>query len=142
MTETLIKKIELKNGLTLEFINISRKVAGDRYLVALQTRLEVPVEESWFSENNPPLPGIADIRKMVGKKVVFEQKKERHFIDEKEREAVLNNICEVAEDFGIRYLGHPDFPRKLILKKYNEKKQAHSLSTQRMHASKSTFVHK
>ena len=100
MTETLIKKIDLQNGLTLEFINLSRKVAGDRYLVALRTRIEVPVEESWFSENDPSVPGITDIREKVGKTVVFEQKKERNFIDERLKEEVLKDIIEVAEDCG------------------------------------------
>ena len=40
---TELKKIELKNGLTLEFIDVSRKIAGDRYRVSLKTRVVVPV---------------------------------------------------------------------------------------------------
>ncbi|RKX20377.1 MAG: hypothetical protein DRP51_05810 [Candidatus Zixiibacteriota bacterium] len=122
MQDNAIKKIALKNGLTLEFIDNSRKIAGDRYVVVLKTRIEVPVSNSWFSERDASIPSIEDITKKVGDTVFFEQKKERNFVDENEKEAVLNNIIEVAEDFGIRYLGHPDFPKKLILKKYNEKK--------------------
>ena len=122
MDEILIKKIELNNGLTLEFIDVSRKVAGDRYQVTLKTRVAVPVEEKWFPENDPTLPGLADIIKIVGPAVEFKQKKERNFVDEKEKSAVLKDIMTVAEDFGVRYIGHPDFPRKLILKKYHDKK--------------------
>ena len=122
MQDNAIKKIALKNGLTLEFIDNSRKIAGDRYVVVLKTRIEVPVSNSWFSERDASIPSIEDITKKVGDTVFFEQKKERNFVDKNEKEAVLNNIIEVAEDFGIRYLGHPDFPKKLILKKYNEKK--------------------
>jgi len=122
MDEKLIKKIELDNGLTLEFIDVSRKVAGDRYQVVLRTRVAVPVEEKWFPEDDPAQPGLADIIKKVGGAVEFVQKKERNFVDEKEKSAVLTDIIAVAEDYGIRYLGHPDFPRKLILKKYHDKK--------------------
>ena len=112
MDESLIKKIDLNNGLTLEFIDVSRKVAGDRYQVTLKTRVAVPVEAKWFPENDPDQPGLADIIKKVGPAVVFEQKKERNFVDEKEKSAVLKDIMAVAEDFGVRYIGHPDFPRK------------------------------
>ena len=123
MTENTIKKINLKNGLDLEFIDISRKIAGDRYRVALLTRIEVPVEKGWFSETNQEIPDIGDIRKKIGNRIIFEQKRERNFIDDQEKEAVIKNIIEVAEDYGIRYLGHPDFPQKLILKRYNDEKQ-------------------
>jgi len=119
MEATLIKKIELENGLTLEFIDVSRKVAGDRYLVALQTRVSVPVEPGWFTGDDPDLPDLADVIAKVGPTVEFEQKKERVFVDESEKPAVLENMIAVAEDFGVRYIGHPEFPKKLILKEYN-----------------------
>ena len=122
MEELLIKKMELKNGLTLEFIDVSRKVAGDRYQVVLKTRVTVPVDEKWFPENDPARPGLAEIVKKVGPEVAFEQKKERNFVDEREKTAVLKDITAVAEDYGVRYIGHPDFPRKLILKKYRDPK--------------------
>jgi len=122
MDEILIKKIDLNNGLTLEFIDVSRKVAGDRYQVMLKTRVVVPVEAKWFPEKDPAQPGLADIIKTVGPAVEFEQKKERNFVDEKEKSAVLKDILTVAEDFGTRYIGHPDFPKKLILKKYHDEK--------------------
>ncbi len=122
MDESHIKKVALNNGLTLEFIDVSRKVAGDRYQVALITRISVPVEKKWFTDKTPVPPNIADIIKKLGPTVAFEQKKERNFVDEKEKQAVLRDILAVAEDYGVRYLGHPDFPRKLILKKYHDAK--------------------
>jgi len=122
MEATLIKKIELENGLTLEFIDVSRKMAGDRYLVALKTRVSVPVEPRWFADEDPVLPNLADIVAKVGSTVEFEQKKERVFVDESEKAAVLETIMNVAEDYGVRYLGHPEFPKKLILKEYHAKR--------------------
>jgi len=121
MEGTLLKKIKLDNGLTLEFIDVSRKVAGDRYQVALQTRVTVPVEARWFSDNDPGIPDLTDIIARVGSTVEFEQKKERVFVDAREKQAVLENLVSVAEDFGVRYIGHPEFPKKLILKEYNAK---------------------
>ncbi len=122
MTAKLIKKIDLNNGLQLEFIDTSRKIAGDRYRVELKTRVEVPVEKYWSAKQEPPAPDLADILKTIGNTVVFEQTKERNFVDSREKEAVLDNISAVAEDFCIRYIGHADFPKKLILKRYNEKR--------------------
>ena len=121
MEATPIKKIELDNGLTLEFIDVSRKVAGDRYLVVLQTRVSVPVDARWFAEDDPTIPDLADIIARVGANVEFEQKKERVFVDEREKAAVLDNLVAVAEDYGVRYIGHPEFPKKLILKEYHAK---------------------
>jgi len=122
MEATPIKKIDLENGLTLEFIDVSRKIAGDRYLVALKTRVSVPVESRWFADDDPTLPNLADIVATVGSTVEFEQKKERVFVDENEKPAVLETILKVAEDYGVRYIGHPEFPKKLIIKEYNGKK--------------------
>lgn len=119
METTLIKKIELKNGLTLEFIDVSRKVAGDRYLVALKTRVSVPVAPRWFAGDEADIPDPGDIIAKVGSTVEFEQKKERVFVDESEKPVVLENMMALAEDYGVRYIGHPDFPKKLILKEYN-----------------------
>jgi hypothetical protein len=122
MDEALIKKLELKNGLTLEFIDVSRKVAGDRCQVVLKTRVTLPVDSKWFPEKDASRPGLAEIIDKVGPVVSFEQKKERNFVDQKEKEAVLKDIMAVAEDYGERYIGHPDFPGKLILKRYYDKK--------------------
>jgi len=122
MDETLLKKIELKNGLTLEFIDVSRKVAGDRYRVALKTRVVVPVQETWFSREDAARPDLADIIAKAGNTVVFEQQKERNFVDEQEMPDVLKSMMAVAEDYGVRYIGHPDFPKKLIIKRYQEEK--------------------
>lgn len=121
MEAILIKKIDLENGLTLEFIDVSRKVAGDRYLVALKTRVLVPVDARWFSDDDPAIPDLADIIARVGSTVEFEQKKERVFVDEREKPAVLENLMTLAEDYGVRYIGHPEFPKKLILKEYHAK---------------------
>ena len=122
MEGSLIKKIDLKNGLALEFINVSRKVAGDRYRVALKTRVRVPVKETWFHEKETMQPGLDEIIARVGDTVAFEQLKERNFVDEQDMPAVLEDIVAVAEDYGERYIGHPDFPKKLILKRYHENK--------------------
>ena len=122
MEKTLLRKIDLKNGLTLEFMDESRKVAGDRYLVVLRTKVIVPVEAKWFPEKDPAQPALEDILARVGAAVTFEQVKKRNFVDEREKPDVLEDIMAVAADYGVRYIGHPDFPRKLILKRYHEEK--------------------
>jgi len=44
--QTLIKTIELNNGLKLHFYDISRKLAGDRWYVGVIARIDIPLIDS------------------------------------------------------------------------------------------------
>ncbi|MEE8315822.1 MAG: hypothetical protein V3R70_04660, partial [Syntrophobacteria bacterium] len=49
MSERLIEKITLPNGLILEIWDKSRLMAGDRWLVSLLAKVEVTVLPEYFS---------------------------------------------------------------------------------------------
>jgi hypothetical protein len=59
-----------------------------------------------------------DLLDVVGDQVVFHQKRERHFIDDKEMTAAKEGMIRSLTETLVPYLSHPDFPRRLIRKTY------------------------
>ena len=121
MEEVLIKTIDLENGLELKLYDASRKLAGDRWLVSLIARMEIPTNELLLKKDGSPLLNIDEVRKALGEKLLFEQKREKIFIDEKEKDEVLKEIQDFFLSSSLSYFSHSDFPTKYILKKFNEK---------------------
>jgi len=124
MENSLIKKVRLNNDLHLEFYDASKKVAGDRWLVKMTARIEVPVKD--YLESIQPDMDVDDILKVLGRKVIFEKNMERNFIDNKEKEKVLNEFCESFSEIALTYLSEANFPKQFIAKKYQELKTRES----------------
>ena len=121
MEEKLIKTIDLENGLELKLYDASRKLAGDRWLVSLIARMEIPTSDSLLKEDVFSSLNIDEVRKVLGEKLLFEQKREKIFIDEKEKDEVLKEIQDFFLSSSLSYFSHSDFPQKYVLKKFNEK---------------------
>ncbi|MDY6822186.1 MAG: hypothetical protein SWH68_00070 [Thermodesulfobacteriota bacterium] len=120
MEEKYVKSEKLANSLALEIYDQSRQVAGDRWLVALTVRVRVPVEGGFFREGGQTSVDIDAIRKALGDHVVFEQKRERHFVDENDKDTVWNDLYERFTAGTGNYIAHPEFPMKFIVKQYKE----------------------
>ncbi|MBU4012519.1 MAG: hypothetical protein KJ550_03540 [Proteobacteria bacterium] len=121
MKEVLIKTIDLENGLELKLLDASRKLAGDRWLVSLIARIEIPIGDSLPKEDGSSSLNVDEVRKVLGEKLLFEQKRERIYIDEKEKDEVLKEIQDSFLSTSLSYLSRSDFPQKYILKRFNEK---------------------
>jgi len=121
MEEKLIKTIDLENGLQLKLYDASRKLAGDRWLVSLIARMEIPTSDSLLKEDVSSSLNIDEVRKVLGEKLLFEQKREKIFIDEKEKDEVMKEIQDSFLSSSLFYFSHSDFPQKYVLKKFNEK---------------------
>ena len=120
MATSLLRKIDLKNGLELEIYDVSRKLAGDRWYVGFIARVEIPIT---FLAGHADLPEI-DIEKMkdvLGETVRFEQKRVRHYIDEKEKNALLNGLIDDFLTSTLPYFSEKDFAKKYVLKEYKKK---------------------
>ncbi|MFC1829283.1 hypothetical protein ACFL0O_06705 [Thermodesulfobacteriota bacterium] len=118
---SLFKKIDLKNGLTLEMHDISRKLAGDRWYVGFIARMDIPLKGLFSNNSNS---GEIDSKKMehiLGEEIRFEQKRDRHFIGEKEKDALLNRLVDDFLKSTLSYLSHSDFGKKYALKEYKER---------------------
>ena len=118
MEQTFIKSIELSNGLKLDFYDISRKLAGDRWYVGLIARIDIPLIDSLLTNQHLSHYSAEEIRNTLGESVRFQQKRERHYIDEREKDDLLNDLMDSFIKRTLNYLSHPDFPGKYVLKEF------------------------
>lgn len=127
MKEELVKTLELKNGLQLNVYDASRKLVGDRWLVSLIVRMDVPVTEALKKSSREPMKRIKEIKDMLGDSVLYEQKRERIFVDSSEKEIVFKELSDMFLNSALNYLSKDIFPKQYILKKYEEKIKKRSL---------------
>jgi hypothetical protein len=117
MTEKLIKSENLENGIKLDIFDACRPLIGDRWQITLIARATVSVKAAMSDDKEGE--GDADaICKALGDEVVFEQKRERNFIDDAEKDALFQSLFDLFQESTRKYVAHPDFPRKLVAKEY------------------------
>jgi hypothetical protein len=123
MENRLVKTLDLDNGATLKFFDNSRKVAGDRWLVALLVRFEAPVEKILSDiDDTLPVPPYR-IVKAIGETVVHEKTDQRNFVDEETKDEVWDELKAAFIENALPYLSESKFPLKLILKEYADSAQ-------------------
>jgi len=110
--------MELSNGLKLDFYDISRRLAGDRWYVGLIARIDIPLTDSLLTNQQLSNYSVVEIRNALGEAVRFQQKRERHYIDEREKDALLHGLMESFSKSTLNYFSHPDFPGKYVLKEF------------------------
>jgi hypothetical protein len=117
----LIARYPLANGLTLEFWDYSRTIAGDRWYMSLEVRIAIPITPDTLP---PDLQGQAvQVRALLGVEIVFSQKVVRNFIAEAEAPIVLKDMQDRFLVMAPGYFGHPDFAAKFMRRKFTEKKE-------------------
>ena len=106
----LVERKGLPNGLTLEIWDYSRKLAGDRWLVGMLAQVAVKVGPEHFSS--------VELYQRFWERtegfIYYRYRKERHFVDAKERHLIFENLKENFLRAALDYLSHPSFPEKLI----------------------------
>jgi hypothetical protein len=121
MEEKLIKTMDLTNGMQLNFYDGSRRLAGDRWLISLIIRMEIPVTEVSINGGEKSMESVDEIKKVLGEKVLFELKRERIFVADSEKQAVFEEVYDFFIDSVLGYLSNKEFPKRYVLKKYREK---------------------
>jgi hypothetical protein len=120
MEERLIDKMKLENGLILEFYDHSRRVAGDRWLVRFEARIDVAARPEFFEDQGSGHPSFDAIRKAVGERVTYSYEKSRLFIEETEKDKVFKGLKERFLETTLTYFSSAEFPRNIILSRYQE----------------------
>ena len=112
----LMARHPLKNGLTLEFWDHSRPVAGDRRYALLETRITIPVRADTLP---PELKGLADqVIEALGQEITFSQQEARNFIAASEAPATLKDMQDRILALAPGYFGHADFAPRFIGRTY------------------------
>lgn len=120
MGNNLIKKIDLENGLQLELYDASKKVAGDRWLVKLIAKMDIPVK-NYLKDMGSDMDAD-DVLRILGETICFEKPMERNFVDNNEKEILLNDFLDMFIDVSVPYFSTLNFPKQFIVKKYKETK--------------------
>lgn len=132
MKEKLIKTLDLENGLQLNIYDASRKLVGDRWLVSLIVRMDVPVTDALKKDSWQPIVNINEIKDILGDSVLFEKKREKIFIDTDEKETASKELCDMFLNSSLNYLSKDIFPKQYVLKTYEkEVKKISSLNAGR-----------
>jgi len=118
MEQSLMKRIELSNGLKLDLYDISRKLAGDRWYVGMMMRIDIPMTDLLLTGQPFSNYSVEEIRNALGETVRFQEKRERHYIDEREKDALLQEMMDSFIKSTLTYYSHPDFPVKYVLKEF------------------------
>ena len=118
MKQTLINTIELSNGLKLDFYDISRKLAGDRWYVGVIAQIDTPLNDSLPAKQHLSHYSLEEIRNALGESVRFRQILECHYIDEREKDNLLSSLMDSFIKRTLTYLSRPEFPYKHVLKEF------------------------
>ncbi len=77
MKEKLIKTMDLKNSMYLKFYDNSKKLAGDRWLVSLIVRMEIPVAEVSINDEGKSMGSVVSIVSLFSNPVLPSMAKNR-----------------------------------------------------------------
>ena len=121
--EKLLSQHPLKNGLALEFWDLSRPLLGDRWQVVVEARVPVAVT----ADTVPPdlRPQLDRLISVLGKTLVFSKQEVRHFVPAAAVAALLEQIKDQLLASLRGYLGHPEFAARFIRKKYADYQESH-----------------
>lgn len=129
MAARLIEKVILPNGLIVELWDNSRRMAGDRWLVSLLAKMEIPVLAEYFSTLEDGEQACRDLVDAHGDPLVFTQEEVRHFVDDSKTKEALTGLCQRFKDNLIGYLGNPKFAPQYVMKKYGDLRDRQDRST-------------
>lgn len=117
MKNELNDKIELSNGLILELLDRSRRIAGDRWVVSFAARVEIDVKPEYLAGDDLSEDQIKGIQALAGEKACYNYENQKNFVADTEKDAILKEFREGFLDTNLEYLSSPVFPKKLILRK-------------------------
>ena len=120
MQKKLSDKIKRENGLALELYDRSRRVAGDRWLVGFEARIDIGVKPEYFQGQGSGNPSFDSIREVLGEKITYSCEKSRQFIEETQKDKVLKGIKERFVETTLTYFSGRSFPRNMILSRYEQ----------------------
>lgn len=110
------KSFNLSNGLILEIKDESKKIAADRWVVRCRAVMDIPLK---YIDDD-------EIKAEFGENIKYDKLRERNFVDDDDKDMVFDELSDSFTEISLKYLSDPGFPKKYILKKYDDHKQQKS----------------
>lgn len=123
MEEKVIQQTKLDNGLSLSIIDHSRKIAADRFYLCMTARIEIAVADHIADLDSMEDVSSQEVADLLGDTVLFEQKMERNFVDERDKDEIFTSMLASMQENTLQYYGHSDFAKRFIVKEYAAVKQ-------------------
>lgn len=123
--DNLLKSEKLSNGILVSYYDLSKKVAGDRWLIKLVCEAAIPfakvTENTSMNGEDEEILGAMEER--FGNNLTFDLAKERNFIDEAEKDLVFADLLDQLRRNALAYLENDMFPQKLFTRTFAEFKR-------------------
>lgn len=121
----IIEQRRLENNMTLTVYDQSKRMAGDRWQIKIICETEIPVDGGFFSRvPEDDLALQAEVLEAMAGSVTFSVTKERTFVAETERAALVERMVTEIMTNMVTYLNKPEFPAKLFARKYAELRES------------------
>lgn len=117
----LIERQELAGGMVVLIHDESKPIVGDRWLVRIRCEVTLPLPLECIRDLHEEDAALkAAVLDRLGGVLTFVVVKERNFIDDREKAAVLAGMVESVRENVLVYLASPRFPARLFASRYTE----------------------
>lgn len=117
---------ELANGMTATYLDESKKLAADRWLVKFRCRIAMPLQPWMLNDLAADDPQLSFCRQQFEGCLAHEVVMERNFIDVADKAQVMADMIERLEDTVLVYLSKEAFVRQLFASKLAEFRQRYA----------------
>lgn len=126
MNDTPLETRHLSNGTTLHLVDASRPQTADRWIVALEARIDIAVDARHLPAQPGEGPTLAAVQRVLGAQVTYVSRMERVFVPVEDKERLLATFQDEFCRNTLPYLSRPAFPARFIIKQYEEIRQRRS----------------
>jgi hypothetical protein len=120
MTEKLVESLKLDGDLSLEIWDLSRPIAGDRWLVILEARLDVPLEIGYLESIPDREKAFSLLKDKFKGNIPYRYRQERHFVDKDRKGEVFEEFLGILRKNVLAYISRSEFAERLVLSKVRE----------------------
>jgi hypothetical protein len=120
MNETPLETRQLPNGTTLHLVDVSRPQTADRWIVALEARIDISIDTRSLPPQYCDSPTFETVRQALGARVTYVKRTERVFVPAEDKEHLLSMFRDEFCRNVLPYLSLPTFPARYILKQYKD----------------------
>ena len=113
--KNIIREIPLANGLTVQFVDATRRYFGDYHQVRVEISCEVPLTRQLFEDPADYDPAL----KLLGSTVRYLKQIEHQGVPTLGTADAVQKVIQQFIDHSLSYFASPDFPRRLVATELN-----------------------